>query len=356
METRYEFAALADDLTGALEAGAFFAGAGIGCLVSVGGELPGVSTGVLVFDTETRHLPPADAARKVGDLARAAALAGSRGIYKKTDSTLRGPIGAELKALQEAWPGVPLTYIPAYPRMGRTVRNGRLYVNGVPLEETSFARDPVNPALTGDLHTLLSESPGPAPVAIAGAAQLDAHLARDRGSTLFVCDSETDADLEALVAVLVRREALSLTAGTAALAALLARVLPLSRSAAASPIPRAARGLVACGSLHPASIEQMETAGSVPGWTLLRGHPETLSAAVPGKLAGCEALVVFGGDTAYAILKALGVDAIEPLRELLPGIPVSRIRAGGRELTLVTKAGGFGPPDVVRRIRGALAG
>jgi uncharacterized protein YgbK (DUF1537 family) len=59
------------------------------------------------------------------------------------------------------------------------------------------------------------------------------------------------------------------------------------------------------------------------------------------------ALIVFGGDTAFGILDALGRPAIHPVLEILPGVPLSR--TGG--LFLVTKAGGFGPPDVLVRIR-----
>ena len=115
--------ALADDLTGALETGARFAAAGVPAVVSV--ELSTASDApVLVIDTETRHLAPADAAARIHELACQARARGVRFIYKKTDSTLRGNIGAELGALCRADPDSPLVYAPAYPAMGRTVRPG----------------------------------------------------------------------------------------------------------------------------------------------------------------------------------------------------------------------------------------
>jgi uncharacterized protein YgbK (DUF1537 family) len=126
---------LADDLTGALEAGAKFAGQGIRTLVSTELSLRpkgcDESIGVLVIDAETRHLPAAEAGQRVWELAHAAGEQGFRYLYKKTDSTLRGNIASELGALAEAFPGSALLYAPAYPRMGRTVKRGMLYVHGV---------------------------------------------------------------------------------------------------------------------------------------------------------------------------------------------------------------------------------
>src|SRR5580700_2056876 len=117
-----EVLALADDLTGALETGAKFAAHGIEALVAEAGPCR-----VLVVNTETRHLSPGEAA---GRIVRAAAANPSRLIYKKTDSTLRGNIGAELGALLEVRRDSPLLYVPAYPEMGRVVKQGHLYVHG----------------------------------------------------------------------------------------------------------------------------------------------------------------------------------------------------------------------------------
>src|ERR1043166_8822965 len=112
---------LADDLTGALEIGAKFAAAGISAAVSTTLAWDQDAT-ALVIDTETRHEKPSEAAAIVHRLAREAG--DFRLLYKKTDSTLRGNIGAELSAMAEAFPGARVTYVPAYPLMGRTVRNG----------------------------------------------------------------------------------------------------------------------------------------------------------------------------------------------------------------------------------------
>ena len=68
-------------------------------------------------------------------------------------------------------------------------------------------------------------------------------------------------------------------------------------------------------------------------------------------------IAVFGGDTAFAVIEALGIRSLEPVRKICQGTVVSRAFPGSHAaagLHLVTKAGGFGPVDVVERIVGAL--
>src|ERR1039458_4252556 len=107
---------LADDLTGALEVGAKFAASGVAAQV---GTAPALlprdlhaAAGCFGVDTETRHSDAAEAARRVYEFAHAAYNEGFSHVYKKTDSTLRGNIAAELAALSEAFAGAPLLYVP----------------------------------------------------------------------------------------------------------------------------------------------------------------------------------------------------------------------------------------------------
>ena len=87
---------IADDFTGALDTGVQFAAYGAATRVMVKDQVDFASCDaqVLVVDTETRHLPPEKAYQIVEELTRAACRAGIRYIYKKTDSALRGNIGA----------------------------------------------------------------------------------------------------------------------------------------------------------------------------------------------------------------------------------------------------------------------
>jgi uncharacterized protein YgbK (DUF1537 family) len=50
------------------------------------------------------------------------------------------------------------------------------------------------------------------------------------------------------------------------------------------------------------------------------------------------------------------VNVVEPIRDLLPGIPVSTIPHGDRRLALITKAGGFGDVGTLIGIQKVLEG
>ncbi|MDQ6706645.1 MAG: hypothetical protein M3Z85_11800 [Acidobacteriota bacterium] len=319
---------LADDLTGALEVGAAFAGQGIRTRVST--QITAhQTTPALVFDTETRHMTPADAALRVRELMD---RIGERLIYIKTDSTLRGNIGAELAAVSKV---SPVLYAPAYPRMGRTVRDGWLFVDGVPVENTQFAQDALNPVNDGCIARLF-----------------------DQRTHITIRDGETDGHIAETA-----REAIAggyIAAGPAAVAQAIAQIIDLPRTPRIA-IPSVRKVLVVNGSLHQRSLLQVENdeADSAFLWTIWKREPNVSrtplqNAAEVGaqiskriKTGDFDALVVFGGDTAYAILNALGITTVDSIAEVLPGVPVSRIPGGP---LLITKAGGFGAPDLLRKL------
>ncbi len=367
--------ALADDTTGALEVGAKLCQTGVRSLVwlehtsGLPEEWPG-----LVLELATRHLAPQDAARRVREAGSWAREKGAPYIFLKTDSTLRGPIGAELGALLDVWPDRTLVYVPAYPAMGRRVREGVLYVNGQPVSETAFAHDPREPVRESSVLRLLArECPAPS-VLVRSATELAEALADDVAGRILVCDAQEERDLEAIAEVLAGCAEAPLAAGTGGFAGHWFLRLPLPREGRPTKL-MARRWLVVNGSLHPRSREQAALAdvpriaceGRWPSgatWALIETHKEP-SAEPTGAAAelaatvahivrehGVEGLVIFGGDTARAVLEALGVQGLEACGELLAGIPISR--ALGADLLVVTKAGGFGPPDVVARIRGEI--
>ncbi|MGC8760902.1 MAG: four-carbon acid sugar kinase family protein [Bryobacteraceae bacterium] len=307
---------LADDLTGALECGVLIEGAVVTLFSPAQGS-------VAVADTETRHVPPAQARQTVRRLTEQFP---AEMIYKKTDSTLRGNIGAELAAL----PPGRIHYAPAHPHLGRTVRGGRLYVDGVPVEQTAFAGDPREPVTDGDLRRMLELQGAP--------------LER-----IVIHDGACEEDLERAADALLAEPPPWLAAGPAGFLGVLVRRLGLARQPA--PLPQMPECLVINGSLHPASQAQMaaaEAAGVFCGrW---RAGQIRDAAAAPG------ALIVFGGDTAREVLRGFGDPPLHPAAELAPGVVASWFEAGPRRRWLITKAGGFGPPDLLIRLKARLAG
>ena len=81
-------------------------------------------------------------------------------IFKKTDSVLRGHVAAELQALMRVTGKQKALLIPQNPSKGRIVKDGIYYINGVPLDQTSFAYDPEFPAKTAEAKKLLKRSAG----------------------------------------------------------------------------------------------------------------------------------------------------------------------------------------------------
>jgi uncharacterized protein YgbK (DUF1537 family) len=303
----------ADDLTGALEVGAKFAMRGVESAVTIERRLWPESQ-VLVIDTETRHLASSDAARVVYELASEAFSRGITHIFKKTDSTLRGNIGAELDAVMQAFPGQPLVYAPAYPEMGRTLRSGSLYVHGQLVHESRFGSDALNPVRDSFVPRVIA-----------------------RQSTRRVIVGAPGP--EAAIYVVDAAQPSRLSAGTGAMADCLAAGFPMGDP---PRWPKTKTFALINGSRHELSAEQARRAAS-QGW---RTPPDGTE----------DALVIFGGDTAYRVLHAMGVRVIHPLGELLPGVPISRIAVDGRDRILITKAGGFGPPDLAARIQVRLSG
>jgi D-threonate/D-erythronate kinase len=380
---------VADDLTGGCDTGTLFAGKEPVPIT----VWPGISAdgAVRVIDTETRAAPPSVARERVA----AAARAGSAGRYfKKIDSTLRGPLAAEIDALMTEIGAASALVCPAFPAEGRTVRDRELLVHGVPLARTPPGREAGR--RTSDVVALLrAEIDRPLawiPIADvrAGTGALSARLGR-LASTVVVADAETDADLETIVSAALAADPPPVLAGAAGLARALARHLGLL--AEDVPMPAARRWLFVAGSRHPATRRQVAGARRA-GFTVISApemdEPDAL--AVAARLAGeakelieteaFDIVVVTGGDTAVALYHALEATCIELHGAPRPGLalglirwrastlrprpPVARSRPGGarthlgepraaRGLWLVTKAGGFGDPELLASLAGRSA-
>lgn len=354
---------LADDTTGALELGALCASLGVRArvLLDPAGS-PSGEPDVVVIDTRSRHL----SAGRAADRIRAAA-GRYRGVpaYKKTDSTLRGQIAAELDALLETAPSVPLVYVPAYPRLGRTVERGVLRLAGVPVDQTEFARDPRQPVRESSVPRLLREKSAFPVEEISGAEALAAVLGAD-GARILVCDARTEQDLAGLAAVWAERVPPSPAAGPAGFAVYWLRELLQLPAMGRTParFPAASAGVAVNGSLHPRSHAQIDYARTRlgPQWTFLdardlaagsedaiaRELASRAAAALTATAAGT--LVVFGGDTAAAVFAELAVMELTPLGEMLLGVAISTFAWRGQDRWAITKAGGFGPPDLLVRL------
>lgn len=396
---------IADDFTGALDTGVQFAarGAATRVVTDPAYDFAHTDAEVLVMVAETRHLPPKEAYDVVYRTARNAREAGIPYIYKKTDSALRGNIGSELKAVMDAAGSSTIAFLPAFPKMGRVTRNGVHYVDGVPVAESVFGKDPFEPVKASAVAEVIGAQTE-APVVL---HPLD-EAAVSGGPGIQVYDAVTDEDL-ARIGGELGAEGLHLSAGCAGFATALADILGLNGPEPQMPqLPEAF--FVACGSVNPVTLRQMRRAeqngfvhihlepvqklesswlesedcgrkiriwleqARTSGRCILdvndpmglddtevyaRVHgltTEDLRVRISSQLAhlmnrmldgGLDATILCtGGDTLLALMRTVGVAELTPVRELATGAVLTNFVYEGKTYYIISKSGGFGEPDL----------
>jgi D-threonate/D-erythronate kinase len=381
---------VADDLTGAMDSAGPFAALGIETwVVAVPMRCDPASlrsARVVSVNTDSRHLPAAEAAARVERIVRHLGADDFDIVVKKIDSTLRGNVVAETMALLDVSGRREAVVAAAFPAQGRTVRGGVVHVDGKPLAQTAFAKDALSPPPLSPLQEVFAAAkPG---LRVRAAAPADAFEA---GTDIWIADSEIDADLTEIVEAFASRMSRVLMVGSAGLTRALAAVCFDAHPAPAARHHVTGTIVFAVGSRAARSAEQVEALAAEPETTVLRAPNGCLRCAeIPAarnlvlkataddagyegdservavdmarhaldvvRGAHAQALVATGGDTAIAILAASDNPALQVLGDLMPGIPYARIRLDGTSLWLVTKAGGFGGRDtfrdVARRLRG----
>lgn len=335
--TSVRLAILADDLTGALDAAAPFAGRGLPTVVAtdragLAGALA-LAPEVIAVTTASRDLPGEDARARVAEVLKQLP-AGVR-VFKKIDSRLKGNIEAELSAI----PFVRALIVPAIPDFGRIVAGGAVRGFGV---ETPIP-------IAGQLGALALRADIP-----------DTATREDIGQAV----ATSDADL---------------LVGARGLAEALARTMTArdDRPVRSLPGPEA---LFIVGSRDPITLAQVEalrarpgtgflgapngrTAGRAEGPCILLqalpGGADATGQAVAQALAetahptltrGARTLLLTGGATAEAVLGRMGIRHVILRGECLPGLPVAE--AAG--MTIVAKSGGFGGPGTLCEVADML--
>lgn len=392
---------IADDLSGAADCAISFASAGHRTVVTLDAtEIPDAD--VIAADTDTRRLAPMEAGQRTVAAWQTLSAPGRR-LYKKIDSTLRGNWATEVAALQ---PLAGLAIVaPAFPATGRTLRGGRVFVHGKPLETTDTWKLE-NTDRPADMHAMLAE-------AGLSTAQLDLDALREGGDALavriakiaaggaqaLIVDAETNEDLLTLAQVTTRMDEALFWVGSGGLSRAIASLpgmfeakVPLKWTTQATQTAHDAPVLVLVGSLStvseqqcavlrehghvneltvpPAVLRQCEYHADWSAWQsriaaalagradlLLRiGRDDAFDAAEGARLSSALAalvkphfaalggLIATGGETARAMLGAVGIGSLELLTEIEAGVAVGRPFGAGvlQQLRVITKAGAFG--------------
>lgn len=332
---------VADDLTGALDSAVAFAERGLRTLVmrrpDALAEALDSDPDILAIATGTRERPVAEAIRIVE--AAVAPLADWADIvFKKVDSRLKGHVAEEVDTVARLCGARRAVVAPAIPQFGRVVRNGLLTGHGID-QPIDIAQRLASLGLPFDIPTVT----GPADfmpllaaidhsVLLVGARGLAAALAQTQPSGDSLVGMVADAPL--LVAI-GSRDPITLTQVDAVHDVM--------------PVLAAPNGVIAQDrtALDRALLIQM-TQGE--GLLNSQAASERFSATLAAQAARLRPATIFaaGGETADGLLGAFGVGVLEVAGEFLPGIPLSRFRLGGQRITLITKSGGFGPPDTLQ--------
>jgi 4-hydroxythreonine-4-phosphate dehydrogenase len=352
-------------------------------------------------DTHTRQL---DARAAAEELHRAARLTrDARLVVKKVDSLLRGNVGPEVAALSRALGRTPVI-APSLPRLDRLVRGGVLRVDGVPLHQTRYWHLEPRSAPQSVAETLapLPTTEVAQTVVDAGVAQVVRALrAAEAEGLVPVCDAADDASL-AVIALAARQvwerpllvgSASMVGAALAALdeepcSALSEHPHPGSERADRPQLGGAARALVVVGTRAHSIASQLNRLAAHAAYQLIVDPDELLKApdrvrrhlnglpsrglsvvaldptahveasrstplvralaeVVAPHLPTFPAVVATGGETARALLDAVGVARLEVLAEIEPGAVATRTPHGQ---IFVTRPGSFGGPDSLLHI------
>lgn len=158
-EDMIKLAVIADDLTGANDTALQFAKRNIKSSVEINFmKMEDVEDKeVIVVDTDSRDLDKELSYKKVKDICEKISKYDIKCIYKKIDSTLRGNLGAEIKAVDDVFNPDIVIIAPAYPANQRVTIGGYHLLEGKPIELTEIANAPKTPVKKSYLPSILTE-------------------------------------------------------------------------------------------------------------------------------------------------------------------------------------------------------
>jgi uncharacterized protein YgbK (DUF1537 family) len=355
--------ALADDLTGAFDAGAAFVGM-CGPLPICWRDYTLPKTASFILDNETRNEGNVSVAVSRTQ-AQLALLDWADIAFKKIDSLMRGHTFDELRACIDSGRFGSVVIAPAFPAQGRVTHGGQQFAN---FSGTQW--ESVGPNLLGRLADCIDGGMhhlGPAD--------------RATGGGVFVCDATTEADMLSLRERLAGVDEPRLWCGSAGLARALsnAPTVPCRLPPGSS--------LMIVGSNHLVSERQVATLklampdsvcdvdmtcglddvcdfarrrleasdlaviamafGAVSSSPAHQRMANVLTEVLPA-LPVPNRLIVTGGETLLLTLEAVGARSAIVKGELIPGIAIGEAVGGIWDgVTFLSKSGAFGASSLL---------
>jgi D-threonate/D-erythronate kinase len=383
------FTILADDLSGAADCAVPFARAGFFTEIFLHPEIfAQTSPAIGAIDLHTRELAPDHASRLTSRALRLIQSDRETVWYRKVDSTLRGNIGSDVLSTVSGIPGKRVIFCaPAFPDTGRTTAHGKVFVHGMPLEESGVHSGWSAGKSISDLFTEIGLKTQVLSLDVirAGPSTILRSLPGGPGVNVVVCDAETNLDLLAIAEAGLQIQNESIFVGSAGLSHQIAALWGSGEGPGSQLILADKPILVVVGSRSPAARTQLELLSDLSGIDILRmpvtalepergpliiaglesalaqGRDVAITTDPHGSLGdrqGAElmealgrllrpflekfaALVLAGGETARSLLFQSEIGRLRVIDEIAPGVTLS-IASGEPALPIVMKAGAFG--------------
>jgi len=390
---------VADDFTGSNDTGVQIRRRGIPVRVVFSGSgVTGKESCVL--DTESRPLPKEEAFERVSCEIKEIPFDNFFQVIKKVDSTLRGNIGSETKALDQSYRPQLIVFAPAFPDLGRTTLKRIHYLHGTPVSHTELASDPITPVKNDDIQKILAEAFTEEKVTHFDLDAVRGGAINLEGGRIFCFDAVSNGDLQRIVRSVLAAGKRVLWIGSAALADNLLNVeqsIPPALAVVAS-LNSVTRDQVHYAEKQGVSVVKVRICDIVKKITsqgdaakeviaLLKEGKDVIllsSSAYSeeererneedARLAGLSmeemsaftqkvigqiavqvleeakvsGLFLSGGDTAISCFECAGALGSSIITEIAVGIPLMRLIGGSHEgLKVITKAGAFGKEDAV---------
>ncbi|MFD0966671.1 four-carbon acid sugar kinase family protein [Seminibacterium arietis] len=395
---------LADDLTGANDTGVMFAEVNFNTLLNVSPSLNDIdlkNTDVITISSDCRPLGY-EAKNKTKQLIQQGIKKGITKIYLKIDSTMRGSVKHQIEGAIDAWseiyPNVKAIICPAYPVMGRTIKNGILYVNNVPVNQTPSGKDPICPVNSSSMIALI---PNSELLPLLSENELFDRIKQSQNNK-FIIDANSEQDLQIISNVINKLGKSVIPVGSGGLAKKLNHI---NESFKVTKKINFGRSLILVTSIHSISQLQIDDYISEYGCEsivfnpspsqllnysssekalksqlialinssknnlIIRANPLKavnaltnnvldLSKRISQYLADLslfclnnqkfDSLILFGGDGAASLLNQMKVTKIKISHQVLSGVPVGIIEEGKYcGMTVITKSGGFGKQNLL---------
>tara|TARA_R110002049_G_scaffold185580_3_gene353863 strand:+ start:114058 stop:115353 length:1296 start_codon:yes stop_codon:yes gene_type:complete len=404
---------VADDVTGATDLANNLVSAGMRVIQFLApptaDQIRDAPADAIVVALKTRSIEPRDAVNQSVRAIRVLRDAGCRRFFFKYcstfDSTPRGNIGPVSEAVMNELREPQTIYCPAFPRAGRTVYRGHLFVGDRLLSESGMQDHPINPMHDADLTRVLAAQVTQ-PVGLAGyedltdAASINRSLRKHRDEQVahVVIDACDDSHLRNIADAVSSMRFVTGGSGIASFLPQAYRRLGLLEPCAVDPpLPhRRGRSLILSGSCSSATNRQVAAAmKTMDAWAIdvakivddfdgelsriadwieqsdpkkplivySTSDPDTV-ARLQEKMGVDEAantverffgrlactsisrfdigtLIVAGGETSGSVVQAIGVNAIRIGPEICAGVPWTE-SLEEPSIALALKSGNFG--------------